>query len=110
MLTETSYSHEIPCTRYDSAGVNNPRLREVLAYASGLCGSPLEAKEIVALHDRKGCLEVLWASVAAFEKYYGVIDRAWDEWGNEGDLVTHYCETVTKTLLRNTQHERLRAS
>ena len=29
MLTETSYSHEIPCIRYDSAGVNNPRLREV---------------------------------------------------------------------------------
>lgn len=90
-----SIHNEIPCTRYENPTRTDSRVRETLAYAGGVAGRPISPEEILSLHDAKGCLEVIWATKAAFDNLAHCVENAWERWGNEV-YVEHKLATVVK--------------
>lgn len=72
------------------------RLSEVISYAAGRASVKRHVDEraflssILAVHDRKDCLAILWQNQAAAISFGSLMDDAWEFACEVGEMVDHY--------------------
>jgi predicted restriction endonuclease len=77
---------ETPCIRHDRAGVDDPRLRDVLADASARAGRDLSLV-LRSLYDYDDNLLASWRDHAARLAFSGTLTAAWRDRVEEGRIL-----------------------